>query len=637
MFVTILFIFSSIAYAQTCEVANVKQVLRNVLYTHFIEPGSNPLSLNEVKDILSFYLSISEGLTAVDCSVLGSKSNKKIFEIISLGGNLSNKIAACSDGTQYGECSTFKPKYCYAGSLVHRCDYCGCPSPSGCSTDGKCVTQTENLTVANETVNCYVKIDGNVIKSVLATDRLDCYNKTSFGSQNCQVYTPYFKEGSNFLEQYFGATDRVNNEYCTCQNGVCTQGNMTQNQTNLQPDLTVADITFTPSSPKTTDYIQINITIKNIGALSAGEATIKLDYPGGYWRSNIPSLEPGKSYDFINLGNGPFPAGTQTFTALIDEYNWVLEQNEDNNILTKSLVVANETNQTAVNLSVSLHSLAVNTAYLEVNYSKNFDTCVHLVTQNFKLTHTLNYFCTKGDYIKMSPSISDFNVTVGQSYKLCHGNNYNICSGLKTLLNVTPASTSQTNTTSSTQCTSKLIDFEDDPSVGGSITWNPDYGAEPQDVKDHRAWLNSKGIDITGTPNGFVWSTRISGPAGETGVVVGFASPNYNDDDGLSDNEVLTISLLNNVLVKSAEIGLTTIPATVNSVNNVPSTVIIEAFNSAGSLVSSSTKTFTGVTNNIYTPTKINVSSAASDIAKISLKTTQHPVEGVYTEDVSIC
>src|SRR3989338_6899836 len=173
--------------------------------------------------------------------------------------------------------------------------------------------------------NCFVKIDGVVVKSVYATDRNDCYSKTSFGGINCNTYAPYFTDGVHFLEQYFGANDRVNNEYCTCTNGVCVQGN-----------------------------------------------------------------------------------------------------------------------QTAQN--ITLHSLTVNGSNLEAVYSKNFDTCVHLLTSTSTTTHTQNYFCTQGSYIKTTAPLSGFTVNTGQSYKLCHGNNYNICSGLKSLANVT--TTSQT-----TSCT----------------------------------------------------------------------------------------------------------------------------------------------------------------------------------------
>jgi|TARA_B100001971_G_C17719993_1_gene300675 subtilase family serine protease len=39
-------------------------------------------------------------------------------------------------------------------------------------------------------------------------------------------------------------------------------------------------------------------------------------------------------------------AGTHTFTAIVDEYDEVSELNENNNQLTKVLIVANTTNST---------------------------------------------------------------------------------------------------------------------------------------------------------------------------------------------------------------------------------------------------------------------------------------------------
>ena len=78
-------------------------------------------------------------------------------------------------------------------------------------------------------------------------------------------------------------------------------------------------------------------------------------------------------------------------------------------------------------------------------------------------------------------------------------------------------------------------------------------------------------------------------------------------------------------------------PSNVDLVNNVVSTIVTDAFDSAGNLVGTSTKTFTGVTNGAYTQTKINVTSSAANIAKIALKDTQHPYDGVYIEDVTSC
>ncbi|MDP3696680.1 MAG: peptidoglycan-binding protein [Candidatus Taylorbacteria bacterium] len=129
--------------------------------------------------------------------------------------------------------------------------------------------------------NCYVKIDGVVVKSVYATDRNSCYSQTSFGSANCNYYTSYFTAGTHFLEQYFGATDRVNNEYCTCQGGVCKQG-----ATSSLP----SSSSSYPIYSKNLAIFSRNLTVGSVGndvkqlqALLANEVGYSADLITGYF------------------------------------------------------------------------------------------------------------------------------------------------------------------------------------------------------------------------------------------------------------------------------------------------------------------------------------------------------------------
>jgi len=151
--VMLLFVFSTATYAQTCEVSQVKSVLKKALFDYLTNPNTADMSLVKVKDLLAFYLNIGSGQTTTDCSITGANSNERIADLVAQASNVIRKVPKCSDGTEYGECSTFKPKYCYAGSLLHRCNYCTCPSPSGCTTSGKCETIV-NDTIVNETTAC---------------------------------------------------------------------------------------------------------------------------------------------------------------------------------------------------------------------------------------------------------------------------------------------------------------------------------------------------------------------------------------------------------------------------------------------------------------------------------------------------
>jgi len=50
------------------------------------------------------------------------------------------KILTCRDGTEYGECSLEKPKFCDNGILIGNCSLCGCPSSIfyDCQDNGNC-------------------------------------------------------------------------------------------------------------------------------------------------------------------------------------------------------------------------------------------------------------------------------------------------------------------------------------------------------------------------------------------------------------------------------------------------------------------------------------------------------------------
>lgn len=200
----------------------------------------------------------------------------------------------------------------------------------------------------------------------------------------------------------------------------------------------------------------------------------------------------------------------------------------------------------------------------------------------------------------------------------------------------TPTNT-PTNTPASTSAIKPhliTVDFEDDPNVTDKFTWNTSFGEEPESVDKHRKWLQSKGIDITGTPAGFVFTTRIHGPIANTGVIVGNASPNYAEESiGLSDDEAINIKFLNQP-VNYAKLCLVTVPSDYDIINNVPATVMIEAYDSFGQLVAVKTKTFTGVTNGKYTPANIEISIDNPCIETVVMKVKEHPNGGVYIEDI---
>ena len=50
----------------------------------------------------------------------------------------ATKTTKCFEGTDFGECSPVKPKYCDNGALKPDCQKCGCIEGRICQEDGNC-------------------------------------------------------------------------------------------------------------------------------------------------------------------------------------------------------------------------------------------------------------------------------------------------------------------------------------------------------------------------------------------------------------------------------------------------------------------------------------------------------------------
>ena len=219
VFIFLLFSISA-AYAEVCEVAKAKDVLKKNLYLYLTNPSSSPLTLAQVKDLLVFYIGIPQGLTTVDCSASGSNSNTQLSNIVSSGENASNIIPSCSDGTKYGECSSTKPKYCYGGSLINKCQSCGCPSGNSCNAIGECTT--------SQNIACF--------------SSLDCGNSQFTGSYYCsnnyvtRNYLNYTCMNSGTTNSNcVSSTNYVALNYCNPSlNQSCVNGNSFCNTSTIQ-------------------------------------------------------------------------------------------------------------------------------------------------------------------------------------------------------------------------------------------------------------------------------------------------------------------------------------------------------------------------------------------------------------------
>ncbi|MBI5803320.1 hypothetical protein HY448_01395 [Candidatus Pacearchaeota archaeon] len=157
----------------------------------------------------------------------------------------------------------------------------------------------------------------------------------------------------------------------------------------------------------------------------------------------------------------------------------------------------NTTNTTTITPVVSMDYLVVNGSNIIMNYSKNFNECVHLVDSNFNSV-TSAIECNPGGWV-LRP-LDYYSVTVGQSYKFCNVNNNSICSQLMQLINITYIST--TNTTNATTTQNVISCTDSDGGLvyetPGSVTINYSTGGSTRSDDNCFTYVdNSTGATIT--------------------------------------------------------------------------------------------------------------------------------------------
>jgi len=222
-------LLTDIAYAQMCEVSHIRNSLKKALFDYLQNPATASLSLPKIKDLLSFYLSIPD-VDSIDCSSKGWSSNVAYVDIVNEADNITVTIPICPGGTKYGECSLARPRYCYAGSLVERCDICGCPSMRICQKlQGNCVESSENITchlnsdcgTNNYTGNYFCK-DGDVYRNYT---KYTCLNPGETNS-SCKIET------ASVLIDDCNATEKCVDGQSECQANILNEVRINGDQLN---------------------------------------------------------------------------------------------------------------------------------------------------------------------------------------------------------------------------------------------------------------------------------------------------------------------------------------------------------------------------------------------------------------------
>lgn len=136
--VILLLLFGTVlVIAKQCELTVLESSLRNSLYSYYTNPASSTLSTAELRDLLNYYLDVKDGAPPLNCNTRGTETGTKIQDIMDKVSS-AEIIPTCSDGTEYGRCSTTKPQYCFNDRLVDKCSLCGCDNGQSCSPSEKC-------------------------------------------------------------------------------------------------------------------------------------------------------------------------------------------------------------------------------------------------------------------------------------------------------------------------------------------------------------------------------------------------------------------------------------------------------------------------------------------------------------------
>lgn len=162
------------------------------------------------------------------------------------------------------------------------------------------------------------------------------------------------------------------------------------------------------------------------------------------------------------------------------------------------------------------------------------------------------------------------------------------------------------------------VSFADAPSLGSNL--------------DH-SWLISQGIDINGSPDGYLFTSLLVGEGGRTGTVVGYASPDFAESDlGWSDGETMTVAIPL-ASVRAVTLRLAVLPSPV--AERIPASVKLDAYSADGKMIASSQATFVGVQGGVSMPADVSVSASVS-IKSVVMTTIANPVGGLWLGSVML-
>ncbi|MFE2477358.1 discoidin domain-containing protein [Streptomyces sp. NPDC059389] len=105
------------------------------------------------------------------------------------------------------------------------------------------------------------------------------------------------------------------------------------------PDLVVTGLSAAPAAPVESDSVTLSATVRNSGPAPAAATAVTFRLGGSpVGTANVPALAAGATAT-VTAGIGPRDAGTYPLSAIVDEANAVVEQNDTNNTFTAAPLV----------------------------------------------------------------------------------------------------------------------------------------------------------------------------------------------------------------------------------------------------------------------------------------------------------
>ena len=102
-----------------------------------------------------------------------------------------------------------------------------------------------------------------------------------------------------------------------------------------QPDLVIANITWSPTNPTVGSTVNFTVTVRNQGTTSAGSFVVRLQGVGPSQDRTVSSLGAGSQTNL--MFSLPLSTSPETFTATADVFNQVSESDETNNTATRTV------------------------------------------------------------------------------------------------------------------------------------------------------------------------------------------------------------------------------------------------------------------------------------------------------------